>query len=135
MNRNRHTAFAFASAAFMASGCASTGAGSTAQVTGPVADLALRMDGGGGWDMRCEGETRRGDAKVHERGRRSDRTGVIAIEDVVTMRCDYEAGDSALRLTLDDTGMACPFGTFSLGVCRASLAAGQTGSLVFAPSG
>ncbi len=130
MNRFQQSLFGLVSGGLLIAGCAST---DRTIPSAPASDMVLRMDGGGGWDLRCEGQTTRGDAKVHERGRRSDKTGVIAMEDVVTMRCDYDAGTAPLLLTLEDTGIACPFGTFSEGVCRAEFSASTTGTLEFAP--
>ena len=115
-------------------GCATNGAPDlTVGADQPTADFVLRLDGGGRWKVSCEGRTSRGDAKTEERGRRTEKAGVIALSDVASMRCSYTSGTAPLLMSLEETGMACPFGDFEQGLCRTQFEAGAQGVFEFSP--
>lgn len=116
--------------AALVTACTTTNPASTDN-DAPSGDFTLRLAGDGGWDVRCNGQTTRGDVSNHERGRRTEQTATIAITDLIRLSCNYESNRSPLRVTLEETAFDCPFGTFSDGICRAEVPAGQTGTWIF----
>ena len=101
----------------------------------PSGDLLLEATGSGNWTVDCSATTTRGrDAASDITGRGGDSYDVIALRDVVSASCRYDAGGEPLTMTLEEAGIACPFGDFADGICRTTGAADDTGTLDFTPA-
>lgn len=123
---------AFAAALVIAGACASPGMDIPEGT--PSGDLVLQVVGAGSWRVDCTATTIRGRSAARDiSGRGGESYDVIALRDLISANCVYEAGTSPLTLTLEEEGMACPFGAFDGGICRTVIGAGESGSFDFAP--
>ena len=112
-------------------GCASSGPTPISDTATKV-DLVLRGAASGNWAVECDATTVRGTAHSEMKGHGSASTDVIAMRDIESATCTYSTGDAPLTLTLEDEGLACPFGAYEDGICRTVLAASSTGTIDFA---
>ncbi len=120
-------------AAMIATGCASSGV--TVPEGTPTGDLVLRAVGSGNWSVDCTATSERGRPAARDMsGRGGESFDVIALRGMISASCSVEAGDAPLTLTLDEAGMACPFGEFDDGICRTVIGAGESVSFGFEPA-
>ena len=120
----------FAGTILALTGCASGAPVITADGA-MTADLVLRGSASGNWNVECDATTPRGTAHSEMKGHGSASTDVIAMRDIESATCTYQVGDSPLTLTLEDEGLACPFGAYEDGICRTVLGASGTGTISF----
>ncbi|WP_031556097.1 hypothetical protein [Parvularcula oceani] len=74
--------------------------------------MNVDLDGNGRWSIDCRAETARGrTARARQQARGSRDFGKVFLDDVVTARCEYDAGDASLRVQVTDEGLSCPFGS------------------------
>ena len=101
----------------------------------PSADLLIAAAGSGTWTLACTGTSERGrTAASNISGRGSRSNDVIALRGMISASCQAAATDAPLTLTLDEAGMACPFGGFEGGVCRTVISAGESANYEFTPA-
>jgi len=116
-------------------GAACTTPGSAVAPGTPSGDLVLQAVGSGSWSVDCTATNSRGRKAARDiNGRGGESHDVIALRSLVSASCTYSAEDAPLTLTLEEEGMACPFGTFADGICRTTLPAGASGTLEFTPA-
>lgn len=101
----------------------------------PSGDLVMRAVGSGSWSVDCTATSTRGRTSARDiSGSGGESYDVIALRSVIEASCTYTAGSSPLTLTLEEEGMACPFGSYVDGICRTVIAPGDSGQLDFSPA-
>ena len=101
----------------------------------PSGDLVLRATGSGTWSIDCNATSVRGRPAASDiSANGGESTDVIALREITEASCSYQTGTSPVQLTLEEEGLACPFGDFDMGLCRTVLPAESTGMIDFVPS-
>ena len=125
-------AVVFTGAVLALTGCASTAPPIITGEAAPGADLLLRGTASGNWNVECDAVTERGTAHSEMKGHGSTSTDIIAMRDIESASCTYQAGNAPLTLTLEEEGLVCPFGEYEDGICRTVLSASSQGTIAFA---